>query len=111
VESNYDEVLLRTSRYPASVQHRIAGSGGHLSNRASAALLEELIHPELGAVVLAHLSQQCNSTLAAQRTVEPVLRAAGFRGTFAVATQDAPLPPIRLVRKETAGSRQLVMDL
>jgi hypothetical protein len=73
--------------------------------------LEELVHPELGAVVLAHLSQQCNSTLAAQRTVEPVLRAAGFRGTFAVATQDAPLPPIRLVRKETAGSRQLVMDL
>jgi phosphoribosyl 1,2-cyclic phosphodiesterase len=112
MESNYDEVLLRTSSYPASVQHRIAGSGGHLSNRASAALLEELVHPELGAVVLAHLSQQCNSTLEAQRTVEPVLRAAGFRGTFAVACQDTPLAPIRLARKAPVGSRgQLVMDL
>jgi phosphoribosyl 1,2-cyclic phosphodiesterase len=112
VESNYDEVLLRTSAYPASVQHRIAGSGGHMSNRASAALLEELVHPGLGAVVLAHLSQQCNSSLAAQRTVEPVLRAAGFRGTFAVASQDAPLTPIRLSRREPVGSRaQLVMDL
>lgn len=112
VESNYDEVLLRTSAYPASVQHRIAGSGGHMSNRAAAALLEELIHPGLGAVVLAHLSQQCNTSLAAQRAVEPVLRAAGFRGTFAVANQDAPLAPIRLTRMEPALSRaQLVMDL
>ncbi|MGH7561132.1 MAG: MBL fold metallo-hydrolase [Gemmatimonadales bacterium] len=96
VESNYDEVLLRTSDYPASVQHRIAGSGGHLSNRATAALLEELVHPGLGAVVLAHLSQQCNTASAARQTVEPVLRAAGFTGTLAVAIQETPLHPIPL---------------
>ncbi|HEV8600955.1 MAG TPA: MBL fold metallo-hydrolase [Gemmatimonadales bacterium] len=98
LEANYDELMLRTSDYPASVQHRIAGSAGHLSNRATAQLLQELLHPGLGTVVLAHLSQRCNSPEVARRTVEPVLRGCGFRGEFHVAVQDAPLPPIRLSR-------------
>jgi len=98
VEANYDEVMLRTSGYPASVQQRIAGSSGHLSNRATAQLLLELVHPGLGTVVLAHLSQQCNSPDVARRTVEPVLRRGGFRGEFHVAEQDMPLAPIRLTR-------------
>ena len=96
LEANYDEVLLRTSEYPASVQHRIAGSAGHLSNRATAQLLRELLHPGLGTVVLAHLSQQCNSPEVARRTVEPILRQSGFRGEVHVAEQDAPLQPIPL---------------
>lgn len=98
LEANYDEVMLRTSDYPAAVQHRIAGSAGHLSNRATAQLLQELLHPGLTTVVLAHLSQRCNSPEVARQTVEPVLRSSGFRGNFHVAVQDAPLPPIRLSR-------------
>jgi phosphoribosyl 1,2-cyclic phosphodiesterase len=98
LEANYDEVMLRTSEYPASVQQRIAGSGGHLSNRASGQLLEELCHPGLGTVVLAHLSQRCNSPEAARATVEPILRGAGFAGTLAVALQDQPLKPLGLTR-------------
>ena len=98
LEANYDEVMLRTSRYPAAVQHRIAGSGGHLSNRATAQLLQELLHPGLGTVVLAHLSQRCNSPEVARQTVEPVLRSKGFRGELHVAVQDTPLAPIRLGR-------------
>lgn len=96
LEANYDEVMLRTSEYPASVQQRIAGSGGHLSNRASAQLLEELFHPALTTVVLAHLSQRCNTPAAARAAVEPALRRSGFRGEFAVALQDQPLAPIQL---------------
>lgn len=97
LESNYDEVLLRTSKYPPSVQQRIAGNGGHLSNHAAADLLSELCHGELGTVVLAHLSQQCNTEDAARSAVGPALRRAGFRGTLHVARQDEPLPPIELV--------------
>jgi phosphoribosyl 1,2-cyclic phosphodiesterase len=96
LEANYDEVMLRTSSYPAAVQHRIAGSGGHLSNRATAQLLQELLHPGLGTVVLAHLSQRCNSPEVARQAVEPMLRSKGFRGELHVAVQDAPLAPIRL---------------
>lgn len=94
LEANHDEILLRTSGYPPSVQQRIAGSGGHLSNRAAAELLAELHHPGLGAVVLAHVSQRCNSADAARAAVEPPLRRAGFRGSLHVAPQDEPLAPI-----------------
>ena len=104
VESNYDEVMLRTSGYPVAVQHRIAGSGGHLSNRATARFLEELFQPSLGTVVLAHLSQQCNTPELARETVEPVLRARGFRGVVHVAVQDAPLPATKLTHGSAATS-------
>ena len=96
LEANYDEILLRTSGYPPVVQRRIAGSSGHLSNRAAADLLVELHHPELAAVVLAHVSQRCNSEKDAIAVVGPALRRAGFRGALHVAAQDTPLPPIAL---------------
>ncbi len=96
LEANYDEVLLRTSGYPPAVQHRIAGSGGHLSNRAAAELLGTILHDGLRVVVLAHLSQQCNTPAVARAVVEPYLRERGFRGCVAVAEQDEPLRPIAL---------------
>ncbi|HLB54399.1 MAG TPA: MBL fold metallo-hydrolase [Gemmatimonadales bacterium] len=103
VEANYDEVMLRTSQYPVAVQHRIAGSGGHLSNRATAQFLDELYQPALDTVVLAHLSQQCNAPEVARQAVEPVLRARGFRGELHVAEQETPLPPITL-RPDRTGN-------
>ena len=96
VESNHDELMLRTGRYPAGVQERIASSRGHLSNRVAAELLAESCHPRLAAVVLVHLSQECNTRERARSTVEPVLRARGFRGRVYVAEQDRALAPIRL---------------
>jgi phosphoribosyl 1,2-cyclic phosphodiesterase len=102
LESNHDEVQLRTSDYPPVVQRRIAGSGGHLSNRAAAELLRELHHPGLSVVVLAHLSEQCNSADDARATVAPALRRAGFRGSLHVAQQDCPLPPIVVAQADGA---------
>jgi phosphoribosyl 1,2-cyclic phosphodiesterase len=96
IEANHDEILLRTSRYPPAVQARIAGSGGHLSNRATADLLAELLHPGLQAVVLAHLSGQCNTPAEARAAVEPVLRRTPRPPVLHVADQDVPLPPIEL---------------
>jgi phosphoribosyl 1,2-cyclic phosphodiesterase len=94
LEANHDEVQLRTSSYPPVVQRRIAGSVGHLSNRAAGELLAELHHPGLSVVVLAHLSQQCNTANEARATIAPLLRRAGFRGQLHIALQDEPLPPI-----------------
>lgn len=94
LEANHDDVMLRTSGYPPSVQQRIAGAGGHLSNRAAAELLAELHHDGLGVVVLAHLSQRCNGAAEARATIEPALRRAGFRGALHVALQDTPLEPL-----------------
>lgn len=99
LEANHDEVQLRTSEYPPVVQRRIAGSAGHLSNRAAADLLVELHHPGLLAVVLAHLSEQCNTAAEARAAVAPALRRAGFRGAIHVADQDRPLQPILIVQR------------
>ena len=94
LEANHDEVLLRQSGYPAVVQQRIAGHGGHLSNGACAQLLAEVHHDALHTVVLAHLSQRCNSPEVATACVTASLATAGFRGSLHVATQDGPMAPI-----------------
>jgi phosphoribosyl 1,2-cyclic phosphodiesterase len=96
LEANHDEVLLRQSGYPPVVQQRIAGAGGHLSNDACARLLGELHHEELRTVVLAHLSQRCNTAEVAAAAALAALASVGFRGSLHVATQDGPMPPIPL---------------
>jgi phosphoribosyl 1,2-cyclic phosphodiesterase len=90
LEANHDEVLLHTGPYPASVKRRIASSHGHLSNQAAARLATDLLHPRLAAVVLAHLSFECNRPILAERVVGDALRAAGWRGHLEVALQDRP---------------------
>ncbi len=93
IEANHDEVMLRQSAYPATVRARIAGAGGHLSNRQAAELLAELCHPHLGLVVLAHLSERCNAPDAARAAAQEALAAAGFRGRLEVAPQHETLGP------------------
>jgi len=94
VEANHDEVLLRSSDYPASVRARIAGRGGHLSNTQAAALAAEVAHTGLGVVVLAHLSDRCNRADLAHAAMEAALRPRGFTGRIIVAGQDEPTPAL-----------------
>jgi len=96
IEANHDEILLRESNYPASVRARIAGAGGHLSNRQTAELLTELCHPHLGLVVLAHLSERCNAPEAARAVAADALGAAGFQGRLEVAPQHEALGPFEV---------------
>ncbi len=77
VEANHDEQLLRDSRRPEHLKQRIRGRQGHLSNQAAAALLAEVAGPQLQAVFLAHLSEDCNKSDLALRTVQRGLASAG----------------------------------
>ena len=90
IEANHDEVLLHTSAYPVSVRRRIASSHGHLSNQAAARFVLELLHPRLAAVVLAHLSNECNRPAMALQVVGDALKNAGWSGHLEVARQDRP---------------------
>jgi phosphoribosyl 1,2-cyclic phosphodiesterase len=90
LEANHDEVMLHTSRYPASVKRRISSSHGHLSNQAAARLALELLHPRLSGIVLAHLSSECNSPSLARKVVGDALDRAGWQGHLEVARQDRP---------------------
>lgn len=96
LEANHDEIMLHESPYPWSVKARIAGSHGHLSNRAAAELVAELHHAKLGAVVLAHLSENSNNSSLAYDVVGRALRRVRYRGVVEVAKQSAPLDPIDL---------------
>jgi phosphoribosyl 1,2-cyclic phosphodiesterase len=94
LESNHDELRLRTCGYPPPVQERIASSTGHLSNRAAAQLLADICHEGLGLVVLAHLSERSNDPAEALRAVAPALQRSRFGGALHVARQDLPLAPL-----------------
>ena len=60
LESNHDPELLRKSKRPAHLQHRILSRRGHLSNQSAAELLPEVIGPLTRHLVLAHVSDDCN---------------------------------------------------
>lgn len=107
LEANHDEVLLRDGPYPASVRARISGRRGHLSNQAAARLAAELYHPALAAIVLAHLSRECNDPALARAAVTKALRAVGYRGLLLTAHQDAPLEPLHVERlvRNVAGDQ------
>lgn len=110
LEANHDEVRLRQARYPWSVKQRIGGSRGHLSNRLAAELAADLHHAELGGVLLAHLSQECNLAREAKAEVERALKRVRFRGQLAVARQDEPsewFDVAELAGRATNGGDQL----
>jgi len=61
LESNYDPVLLATSRRRQELKARIAGTSGHLSNEQAADLLLKASPRNLRYLMLAHLSSECNA--------------------------------------------------
>lgn len=110
LEANHDEVRLRDAPYPWSLKQRIGGSRGHLSNRLSGDLARELLHPGLGGILLAHLSQECNEPDLALGAVRGALRPTGFRGEIRVASQDRAGPVLdvgTLVRRADRAGNQL----
>lgn len=60
LEANHDVNMLQVGRYPYSLKQRILSDKGHLSNENSGKLLCHLLHDNLKAVMLGHLSQENN---------------------------------------------------
>jgi phosphoribosyl 1,2-cyclic phosphodiesterase len=94
IEANHDEGMLRAGPYPPSVQARIRGKFGHLSNRDAAQAASQSIHSGLNNIVLAHLSEQNNTPRTALGTVGDALRRARFKGRLTAASQDRVVGPI-----------------
>jgi len=71
LEFNHDPTLLRNGPYPESLQRRIRGNAGHLSNEQAADMLRWMVSDDLHTLVLAHLSESNNTAelaLAAARS-------------------------------------------
>lgn len=69
LEANHDVNMLQVGPYPYPLKQRILGERGHLSNEASGQLLCKVLHDELKAVVLSHLSKENNLPELAFETV------------------------------------------
>jgi len=82
IESNYDETLLQNDeRRPWSLKQRIASRHGHLSNKQAAELVASIAGGSmLQRVVLAHLSEDCNSPEIAKAEIILALSMKGISG-------------------------------
>jgi phosphoribosyl 1,2-cyclic phosphodiesterase len=79
LESNHDTAMLENSRRPDWLKRRIREIG-HLSNDQSVALMSEILaasRREPKAVVLAHISRECNTIEQAHATMQQGLHAIG----------------------------------
>lgn len=61
LESNYDEDMLETGRYPIHLKNRIRGGNGHLSNREALELFINHRPEFMSHLLLSHLSKENNS--------------------------------------------------
>ncbi len=91
IEANYEETLLeRDTKRPWAVKQRIASRHGHLSNADAARALAQMDAPELEALILCHLSRDCNSPDLALSAASAV---PGRRAVLC-ATQTTPTPTV-----------------
>jgi phosphoribosyl 1,2-cyclic phosphodiesterase len=93
LESNHDLDMLRNGPYPRWLQARIGCRTGHLSNPDAAALARSVAHAGLRHLVLAHLSERCNTPDAALGNMRSAVRGTAFRGSVTAAHQDRVMGP------------------
>ena len=74
LESNYDPYMLENGIYPRSLQNRISGNGGHISNEQAAMLVKEHSGASLRWVCLSHISENNNTYDKALETHKQILR-------------------------------------
>lgn len=60
LEANHDVHMLQVGPYPYYLKQRILGERGHLSNELAGKLLSRLLHDNMQAIVLGHLSKENN---------------------------------------------------
>ena len=78
IEANHDEEMLRNGPYPRTLQDRVRGKLGHLSNHECAQALIGYATPKLKHVWLCHLSDHNNHPELAKLTVESDLHDNGI---------------------------------
>jgi phosphoribosyl 1,2-cyclic phosphodiesterase len=86
VESNHDLDMLRDGDYPWHLKQRIGSRHGHLSNEASAQLLDDVLDGEAMVVALAHLSEANNEPDLALSSAQDVLERRGREAVRLLAT-------------------------
>ncbi len=76
-ESNHDLKMLRESSRPEALKRRIHGRHGHLSNRQATQYLCSLVGPRTKQIFLGHISDECNTTDLALKSLKDGLQKKG----------------------------------
>lgn len=111
LEANHDSDMLRASSYPRSVRERIAGRLGHLSNSSAAELARNVAGRTMRHLVLAHLSESCNTPGSALEAVRGALTRGRFRGRISAARQDMVAGPFDPGSARAGVASQLSLEL
>lgn len=96
LESNYDPTMLELSSRPRSLVQRISSNWGHLSNEQACGFARSIGHTGLKHLVLAHLSQECNTPQAATKAMQKTLDELHLPTTLHCAHPNNRLPWIAL---------------
>lgn len=79
LESNHDEMMLKTGRYPFLLKRRILSEFGHLSNEDAGYVAKEILaFGHVKHILLGHLSKENNFPELAYETVKSVLAQEGI---------------------------------
>lgn len=73
MESNHDVEMLMNGTYPYPVKQRILGDRGHLSNQDSSYYLSHFVGEATEGIILAHLSEDNNTSELALQTLRSAL--------------------------------------
>ena len=87
IESNHDEEMLIQSDRDYMLKRRILSNVGHLSNKQCAAYLKEIISEKTKTIMLAHLSEECNTEKLAYDTNQAIIDTLEVRPTLLIAKQ------------------------
>ncbi len=101
IESNHDIEMLKNGPYPYSLQKRILGDFGHLSNTLCAKLLPHLANHGTESFMLAHLSEENNRPEIAFDESYTALKSHGFY------VNDNEKPSLRLQVASVCGIKEL----
>lgn len=91
LEANHEPSMVHSSARPMVYKQRVLSRQGHLSNEQCALLIQEIQHPKLQHIHLAHLSSECNHPDVALDKVRAVL---AQETTVSIAYQERPSLPI-----------------
>ncbi|MDE0888017.1 MAG: MBL fold metallo-hydrolase [Phycisphaerales bacterium] len=107
LESNYDPGLQSASNRPPFLKQRITGGHGHLSNHEAMAAIRAMTdRSRLEAIVLLHLSRDCNDPGIVRRLWDE--RETELAERLHIADQDLPLDPIRIFEATDRGTAGLL---
>lgn len=113
LESNYDERMLMSGRYPYHLKQRIRGGKGHLSNKQAYDLFTGCRPSFMSHLVLSHLSRENNTHEIVEALFKPhsgrteIIIASRYKETAVYEVPAIPSPTVKFANRFVPSGGQL----